>query len=136
MTHEETGVTGPIHVGNVALGLKPAEVLPFEPSGMDYSALADRQKSDPTYGQDRVPDAIVNSCSECCMDTINGKPNLLGRMHRNLVKSCSQCPVGAAGDYIQARDGNGRLLFIRGQDGNLRPMTQSELVVMETDGTN
>lgn len=133
---ERTGETGPIRANNITFGLKPAVVLPFEPANINYSVLAEKRKSDPTYGQDQVPDAIVNSCSECCMATINGRQNLLGRMHRGLVKSCSQCPVGAAGDHIQARDGKGRPLFIRGPDGELRPMTQFELVIMEMDGTN
>lgn len=134
MTHQR--FTKPIPVSpNTVIGAKQAAPVPFEPAGIDHSVLSERRVSDPTYGQNQVPNAIVNSCSQCCMETINGKPNLLGRLHRKMVKSCSRCPVGKAGDLIQARDGNGNRLFIQDPDSTFRPLTQTELMLMETDGT-
>lgn len=127
--------TGPIRAAGHVFGLTEAEIRPFEPADIDWSVLAERKIKNPTYGQNQVPSAIVNSCSECCMAEIDGKPNLLGRLHRKLVGSCSRCPVGASGDYVQARDGQGRKLYIKNPDGTVRPMTQSELVMRETDGT-
>lgn len=127
--------TGPIRAAGRVFGLTEAKIRPFEPAGIDWSALSEQKIKNPTYGQNQVPSAIVNSCSECCIAEINGKPNLLGRLHRKLVGSCSQCPVGASGDYVQARDGQGKKLYIKNPDGTVRPMTQSELVMRETDGT-
>ena len=127
--------TGPIQAAGRVFGLTEAEIGPFEPADIDWSALSEQKIKNPTYGQNQVPSAIVNSCSECCMAEINGKPNLLGRLHRKLVESYSRCPVGASGDYVQARDGQGRKLYIKNPDGTVRPMTQSELVMRETDGT-
>lgn len=127
--------TGPIQAADHVFGLIEAEIRPFEPAGIDWSVLAEKKIKNPTYGQNQVPGAIVNSCSECCMSEINGKPNLLGILHRKTVKSCSRCPVGTSGDYVQARDGHGRKLYVRNPDGTVRPMTQSELVVRETDET-
>ena len=126
--------TGPIQAAGRVFGLTEAEIRPFEPTDIDWSTLSERKIKNPTYGQNQVPGA-VNSCSECCMAEIDGKPNLLGHLHRKLVGSCSRCPVGASGDYIQARDGRGRKLYIKNPDGTVRPMTQSELVMRETDGT-
>lgn len=127
--------TEPIQTAGRVFGLTETEIRPFEPANVDWSVLAERKIKNPAYGQNQVPDAVVNSCSECCMAEIDGKPNLLGRLHRKLVSSCSRCPVGASGDYVQARDGRGRKLYINSPDGTVRPMTQSELVVRETDGT-
>lgn len=127
--------TGPIRAADRVFGLTEAEIRPFEPADIDWSALSERKIKNPTYGQNQVPGAVVNSCSECCMAEIDGKPNLLGHLHRKLVGSCSRCPVGASGDYVQARDGRGRKLYIKNPDGTVRPMTQSELVMHETDGT-
>lgn len=127
--------TGPIRTAGHTFGLAEAEARPFEPADVDWSVLAERKIKNPAYGQNQVPDAVVNSCSECCMAEIDGKPNLLGRLHRKLVGSCSRCPVSASGDYVQARDGRGRKLYVRNPDGTVRPMTQSELVMRETDGT-
>lgn len=127
--------TGPIRAAGRVFGLTEAKIRPFEPADIDWSALSERKIKNPTYGQNQVPGAVVNSCSECCMAEIDGKPNLLGHLHRKLVGSCSRCPVGASGDYVQARDGRGRKLYIKNPDGTVRPMTQSELVIRETDGT-
>lgn len=127
--------TGPIRAAGRTFGLAEAEAYPFEPADVDWSVLAERKIKNPTYGQNQVPDAIVNSCSECCLAEIDGKPNLLGRLHRKLVGSCSRCPVSTSGDYVQARDGQGRKLYVKNPDRTVRPMTQSELVVRETDGT-
>lgn len=117
------------------IGSEEADVRPFEPAGIDWGSANRRRRSDPTYGQAQVPDAVVNSCSECCMETINGRPNLLRLLHRSMVKSCSQCPVGRAGDRLQARDGQGNKLYAKDPDGTVRPLTQTELMLMETDGT-
>lgn len=128
--------TGPFAIkGYGLLGAKEAEVRPFEPADVDFAAVNEKRLSDPTYGANVVPDALVGSCSQCCMAEINGKPNILGRMHRKIVKSCSQCPVGGAGDFIQARDGDGNLLYVTLPDGTRRPMTQTELLYKEIDGT-
>lgn len=128
-------MTKPLAAGPITVGEREGDVIPFEPANVDYTILNKMHTKNPTYGQNQVPDAIVNSCSECCMQYIEGKPNLLGRLHRNIVKSCSQCPVGRAGDHIQARDGEGKKLFWVGPDGARRPMTQTEAMLMEIDGT-
>ena len=127
--------TKPLAVGSAVIGVQEADIRAFEPAGVDYTIVNQMQTHDPTYGQNKVPDAVVNSCSECCMEYINGKPNLRGRLHRAMVKSCSQCPVGRAGNHIQARDGEGNKLFVRNPDGTLRPLMQTEAMLMETDGT-
>lgn len=75
--------TGPIRAAGHVFGLTEAEIRPFEPADIDWSALSEQKIKNPTYGQNQVPGAIVNSCSECCMTEINGKPNLLGRLHKN-----------------------------------------------------
>ena len=128
--------TSPIRIGpSVVVGRTEAETRPFEPAGVDYAAEYAKHNHDPTAGCHRVPDAVVNSCSECCMESINGKPNILGRMHRKMVNGCSQCPVGQSSEYIQARDGSGNLLWKRMPDGTRRPVTKAEIMIMETDGT-
>lgn len=127
--------TKPLQVGPVTVGEQDADIKPFEPADIDYANLNERQKRDPTYGHAQVPDSIVNSCSECCMESINGQPNLRRLLHRNLVKSCSQCPVSHASDLLPARDSNGNTLFVRQPDGSIRPMTKSEAVKMAHDGT-
>lgn len=133
---DDTILTKPIQVGpSVVLGEAEGTAEPFEPADVDYAAEYRKQTRDPTAGNCQIPGAVVNSCSECCMETINGKPNLLGKMHRRMIKSCSQCPVGSAGDRIQARDGNENLLFQRMPDGSKRPVTRAQLVIMEIDGT-
>lgn len=129
-------ITRPIHIGSsVVIGESEGLVQSFEPGNIDFSVTNERQFVNPTYGHNEVSDAIVNSCSECCMEQINGKPNLLGRMHRKMVGSCSRCPVSSADDHIQARDGKGNLLWRRLPDGSHRPVTKSEAVILEIDGT-
>lgn len=127
--------TGILTAGSIKIGAHAAEIRPFEPAGIDWTIVNAKRRSDPTYGQNVIPDAVVGSCSQCCMAEINGKPNLLGRLHRKKIKSCSQCPVGHAASLIQARDADGRLLYARNPDGTRRPLTQHELVIMEMDGS-
>ena len=127
--------TDPIAVGPVTVGDTEASVMPFEPADVDFSAVNKMRTRDPTYGQNQVPDAIVNSCSQCCMAEINGKPNLLGRLHRAMVDGCGHCPVGMSGDHIQARDGDGNLMFHTYADGTRRPITQTEAMYMDIDST-
>lgn len=128
-------ITLPVRAGQIVIGIKEGRAMPFEPADIDYTTVNGHRLKDPTYGQNQVPDTIVNSCSECCMEQINGRPNLLGKMHRKTVKDCRHCPVGTAGDHIQARDAAGRRLFWVNPDGSVAPMTQTELMQMETDGT-
>lgn len=128
-------MTEPLRVGKITVGDKSAEILPFEPAGIDYAHINERQKRDPTYGHAEVPDAVVNSCSECCMERVNGQPNLKRLLHRNLVGSCSRCPVSKASELLQARDADGNRLFVQNPDGTVRPMTEAEAVRIATDET-
>lgn len=51
-------------------------------------------------------EALVSSCSECCMSTIDGKPNIKGMLHQQMMTvhrksihgdysflDCQNCPV-------------------------------------------
>lgn len=124
------------------LRLEPAEAAPFEPAGFDWSDINRIQARDPTQGHAIVPDAMVDSCSECCMAEVNGKPNVLGHMWRKYMTNpatgsvdCSRCPVAASSEKLQARDGNGNPVFRTLPDGRKIPLSQADVERMETDGT-
>ena len=129
-------------IGLEDLRLEPADVAPFEPAGFDWANINRIQSRDPTKGHGIVPDAMVDSCSECCMLEINGRPNVLGRMWRKYMTNpvtgyvdCSRCPVSASSERLQARDGTGELIFRTLPDGRKIPLSQADVERMETDGT-
>lgn len=129
-------------IGIDDLRLVGAEVMPFEPAGFDWSLINEVQLRDPTKGHALVPEAMVNSCSECCMPVVNGKPNVLGIMWRKFMThprtghvDCGRCPVSIASTKVQSRDGCGNPMWRMLFDGTKVPLTCDEVMRMETDGT-
>lgn len=124
------------------LSLEEAEVMPFEPAGFDWKSINEIQQHNPTKGHAVVPDAMVDSCSECCMSEINGRPNVIGIMWRKFMTNprtghldCGRCPITSASTKIQARDGQGKLMYQTLSDGTKVPLMEDNVVKMEIDGT-
>lgn len=74
------------------------------------------------------------------MERINGHQNILGRMWRKAMtrtlsdgsqfRNCGRCPVQMNTMYIQARNGDGELMY----DENGRPLTQERVITLAMDG--
>lgn len=120
-----------IKVANTSFGELQAEILPFENALIDFSNINQYLFTNPAVIAHVIPDSIINSCSECCTETINGKPNMLGRLHRLRYKDCGKCPVNIASERIPARDANGE--YIRNREGRI--MSEAEVTRMLEDGT-
>lgn len=124
--------TPPIEIGGKTFGDMEARVAPFEDAGFDFARANEYLAGNPAARRHVVPDAIVSSCSECCMEEIDGKPNILGRMFRKPREGlgCRFCPVSLAGDRLPARKADGTYL----KDRHGRVLSESEAVRMAEDG--
>lgn len=127
-----SAVTGPIQAGDMIFGDTEAEILPFEDRTFDFAHVNEYLYKNPAVRQHVVPDALVSSCSECCMEEINGKPNILGYLFRKSRegKGCSGCPVAAASEKLPARKADGTLL----RDAGGRVLSEADAVRMAEDG--
>lgn len=127
-----SAVTGPIRAGGKTFGAKEAEVLPFEDAAFDFAHVNEYLLLNPAARQHVVPDAMVSSCSECCMEEINGKPNILGMLFRKSRegKGCSGCPVSLAAEKLPARMADGS--FARGRNGRI--LSEADVVRIAEDG--
>lgn len=53
---------------------------------------------DSSYVSEARQECLVSSCSECCMQEIDGKPNIKGALHRAEYTKpwgldCAHCPI-------------------------------------------
>lgn len=126
------GETPPICVNELTLGLDEADVLPFEDATFDFANVNEYLLKNPAVRQHVIPDAMVSSCSECCMERINGRHNVLGAMFRKSRKgkSCSGCPVSIASEKLPARRADGS--YLRSRSGQL--LSKADVVRMAEDG--
>ena len=126
--------TPPIQAGDMIFGDAEAEVLPFEDRTFDFAHVNECLYKNPAVRQHVVPDAMVSSCSECCMEEINGKPNILGYLFRKSRegKGCSGCPVSLASEKLPARMADGS--FARGRDGRI--LSEADVIRIAEDGEN
>lgn len=124
--------TGPLQIGETVIGLDEADAFPFENSLFDFSRINEYLAKNPAVLTHIVPDSIINSCSECCMESINGFPNILGRMFRKSRKDkgCSGCPVLMASEKLPARMADGS--FVR--DRNEKILSEADVVRIAEDG--
>lgn len=124
--------TPPLLAGGLVFGEKEAEVLPFEDGTFDFARANEYLAENPAVRSHVIPDALVSSCSECCMAEINGRPNILGRLFRESRKGrgCSGCPVAMAAEKLPARMADGTYL----RDGRGRILSEADAVRMAEDG--
>lgn len=129
----EQAHTPPIRAGGITIGETEAEVLPFENGSFDFARVNEYLTRNPAVRQHIIPDAMVSSCSECCMESINGQPNVIGRMFRKSRKGkgCHLCPVSMASEKLPARAGDGGYL----RDASGRVLSEADAVRMAEDGT-
>lgn len=135
------GYEDKIEVGQITVGDKESSPRAFEDATVDMSNLNENLKHNAAFNYEIHPDAVINSCSQCCMEKVNGEPNILGMLHRAKYTrvdgfghkhlDCGSCPITKDNQYMPARDGNGDLI----KDADGRPVSQAELVRMETDNT-
>lgn len=124
--------TPPIQAGNMIFGDTEAEVLPFEDRTFDFAHVNEYLYKNPAVRQHVVPDALVSSCSECCMAEINGKPNILGMLFRKSRegRGCSGCPVSLASEKLPARMADGS--FARDKAGRI--LSEADVIRIAEDG--
>lgn len=137
----DMGYEDKIEIGRMTIGGKESRPAAFEDATVDMKDLNERLKHNAAYSYEVHPDAVVNSCSQCCMERINGEPNILGMLHRKKYTrvdasghkrlDCGSCPLTRDGKYMLARDGDGNLI----KKANGTYVTQDELAKMEMDGT-
>ena len=129
----DRGLTPPVKAGGITFGDAEAVVLPFENAAFDFARVNEYLIRNPAVRQHFVPDAMVSSCSECCMAEINGRPNVIGMLFRKSRegKGCSLCPVAAASERLPARMADGTYL----KDESGRVLSEADAVRMAEDGT-
>lgn len=125
----------------IEIGKKQYEPQPFEDATIDPREVNAKRHSNPSYGYEQHPGCIVNSCSECSMNTINGEPNMMGLLHRmrqtwtdrdgNRHLDCSTCQITKDIKTLGAKDADGNPLYHK--DGSR--VTAFEQMVSDTDGT-
>lgn len=125
-------LTPPIRAGGTTFGIMEAEVLPFEDGTFDFSRINEYLARNPAAQGHVVPDALVSSCSECCMAEIDGRPNILGRLFRESRrgKGCSGCPVSMASEKLPARMADGT--YARDRSGRI--LSEADVVRIAEDG--
>lgn len=125
-------VTPPIRIGSMTIGDKTADIMPFETAGFSFDQINEHLARNPADCGHIVPDAMVSSCSECCMETINGRPNIIGRLFRESRKGqgCRNCPVSLASEKLPARDADGN--YIRDRSGRI--LSEADVIRMAEDG--
>lgn len=124
--------TGPIRIGPVTIGDKEADVRPFEIQNFEFGRINDHLRQNPAVQRYVVPDALVSSCSQCCMPEINGRPNILGKLFRESRKDrgCRFCPVSMASAWLPARRSDGS--YIKNQNGRI--LSESDMINIAMDG--
>lgn len=125
----------------IEIGQKQHEPRPFEDATTDFREIRGKRFSNPSYGHEQHPGCIVNSCSECSMNMINGKPNMMGLLHRlrqtqvdrdgNRYLDCSTCQITKDIKILGAKDADGNPLYHK--DGSR--VTAFEQMISMTDGT-
>lgn len=127
-----SAVTGPIRAGGMAFGETEAGVLPFEDATFDFARVNEYLYKNPAVRQHIVPDALVSSCSECCMAEIDGRPNILGMLFRKSRegRGCSGCPVSLASEKLPARMADGG--FARDKTGRI--LSEADVIRIAEDG--
>ncbi len=125
--------TPPIRAGELVFGEKEADAAPFEIASFDFSRINEYLAKNPAVREHVVPDALVSSCSECCMETINGRPNVLGMLFRKSRegKGCRLCPVSMASERLPARKADGT--YLTDARGNV--LSRADAVRIAEDGT-
>lgn len=126
-------LTPPVRAGDIVFGEIESDVLPFENAAFDFARVNEYLTKNPAVRQHVVPDALVSSCSECCMPEINGQPNVIGMLFRKSRegKGCHLCPVAMASERLPARTGDGSYLT----DKSGRALSEADAVRMAEDGT-
>lgn len=124
--------TPPVQAGSITFGEIEAEILPFENKMFEFDRINEHLRGNPAARSHVVPNALISSCSECCMEKINGQPNILGKLFRasRKGKGCSQCPVAIASENLPARRADGR--YIRNRNGRI--LSEADIVRMAEDG--
>lgn len=124
--------TNPIRVNNHAIGDKESEVKPFENHMFDFGKINEYLAKNPAVQKHVVPDAMVSSCSECCMETINGQPNVLGYLFRKSrgKQGCHLCPVALASERLPARDAEGN--YLKNSHGKI--LSEADMIRTAEDG--
>ena len=124
--------TPPIRIDGHVFGESGSDIRPFENAQFDFAKANEYLIKNPAAQQHVIPDALVSSCSECSMETINGQPNLLGRLFRESRKNkgCHRCPVAMAAERLPARTGDGA--YLRSRDGRI--LSEADAVRMAEDG--
>lgn len=108
----DIGTTKPIRICHKVFGKAEAEAKPFEIAEYDFTNRNERLAKNPADSGHRIPDAIVSSCSECCMKEVNGRQNLLGWLFQRSrgEEGCRNCPVSLASCKLPARMADGKAL--------------------------
>lgn len=124
--------TKPVKAGNHVIGDKGSEIKPFENSTFNFTHINEHLAKNPAVRTHVIPDAMVSSCSECCMETINGQPNILGYLFRKSrgKQGCHLCPVSLASESLPARDADGN--YIKNSHGKI--LSEADVVRMAEDG--
>lgn len=124
--------TPPIQIGNMIFGELESEVRPFENRAFTFDRINEYLRKNPAVRTHVIPDAIISSCSECCMEQINGQPNILGKLFRTSRKGkgCRFCPVSMASEKLPARRCDGQ--YIRDKHGRI--LSEADIVRMAEDG--
>lgn len=126
MNNHKAPITPHLKVGTITIGTTEANNRPFENNIADFEHINDHLRKNPAYKKHIIPDALVSSCSECCMTEINGKPNILGLLFRKSRKGkdCRNCPVSNASAHLPARDAVGNLI----QNHQEKILSESDIV--------
>lgn len=124
--------TKPIQIDNRTIGNKESDARPFESHAFNFEHVNEYLAKNPAVRKHVVPNAMVSNCSECCMDTINGQPNILGRMFRKSrgKQGCHLCPVALASERLPARDAEGNYL----KDSHGKTLSEADIIRMAEDG--
>lgn len=124
--------TPPVQAGSITFGEIEAEILPFENKMFEFDRINEHLRRNPAARSHVIPNALVSSCSECCMKKINGQPNILGKLFRasRKGKGCRFCPVSMASEKLPARRGNGQ--YIRDKHGRI--LSEADIVRIAEDG--
>lgn len=124
--------TNPIQAGNYIIGDKESEIKPFENHTFDFTHVNEYLAMNPAVQKHIIPDAMVSSCSECCMETINGQPNLLGYLFRKSRggQGCHLCPVSLASESLPARDSDGN--YLKNSHGKI--LSEADMIRTTEDG--
>lgn len=124
--------TKPIRINDHTIGDKESNGKPFESHAFDFAHINEHLARNPATRRHVVPDAMVSSCSECCMDTINGRQNTLGYLFRKSREpmGCHLCPVAAASELLPARDAEGNYML----NENNEILSEADVIRMAEDG--